>query len=331
MKWDDRIGRRLRLKDLHTLQTVAEVGSMAKASERLALSQPAISKAVSDMERVLGAPLLDRFSRGVALTDCGRLLVERTKVVFDEITQGVSEIERLSDPTRGIVKVGTTEPVAGVVSEIISRLAGKHPRIGYDVMISDLDTLIGELRQRTRDVVVTRWAPPPIANDLAVQTLFKSSLAVMAAHGHPLLRRKKLGLGDLMDERWTLSPPESFLGRVVVDLFRRRKLPLPPAVVTTISIHMRLDLLASGGFLTILPAQMLRSPAHRAWLCALDVDLRDSSQPIASITLKKRRAGGAVRLFEEASLEVCKAMNGRIQQAGARPPSVGRHLHRSPK
>ena len=128
MKWDDRIGRRLRLKDLHTLQTVAEVGSMAKASERLALSQPAISKAVSDMEHMLGTPLLDRSSRGVALTDCGRLLVERTKVVFDEITQGVSEIERLSDPTRGIVKVGTTEPVAGVVSEIITWLAGKYPR-----------------------------------------------------------------------------------------------------------------------------------------------------------------------------------------------------------
>jgi DNA-binding transcriptional LysR family regulator len=308
MKWDDRIGRRLRLKDLHTLQTVAEVGSMAKASERLALSQPAISKAVSDMEHILGASLLDRSARGVALTESGRLLVERTRVVFDEISQGVSDIERLSDPTRGIVKIGTTEPVASVVSEIISQLASQYPRVGYDVMVSDLDTLIGELRQRTRDVVVTRWAARPMTDDLAVQPLFKSPLAVMAARGHPLLRRKKLSLADMMDERWTLSPPDSFLGRVVVDLFRRRKLPLPPSVVTTISIHMRLDLLASGSFLTILPAQMLRSPAQRAWLRALDVDLRDTLQPIAAITLKKRRVGGAVKLFEQASLEICKTM-----------------------
>jgi DNA-binding transcriptional LysR family regulator len=308
MKWDDRIGRRLRLKDLHTLQTVAEVGSMAKASERLALSQPAISKAVSDMEHVLGAPLLERSSRGVELTECGRLLVERTRVVFDEITQGVSDIDRVSDPSRGNVKIGTTEPVAGVVSEFIIRLASKYPHLTYDVMISDLDTLIGELRQRTRDVVITRWAPPPIADDLAVQTLFKSSLAVMAGQGHPLLRRKKLSLGNLLDERWTLSPPDSFLGRVVIDLFRRRNLPLPPAVVTTISIHMRLELLTSGGFPTVLPAQMLRYPSNRAWLRALDVDLRDTSQPIASITLKRRRATGAVKLFEQASLEVCKIM-----------------------
>ena len=78
MDWEQRVGRRLRLKDLHTLQVVAEVGSMAKASQRLAISQPAISKAVSDMEHTLGAPLLDRSARGVELTEYGRVLVERT-------------------------------------------------------------------------------------------------------------------------------------------------------------------------------------------------------------------------------------------------------------
>ena len=207
MKWDNRIGRRLQLKDLHTLQTVAEVGSMAKAAERLALSQPAISKAVSDMEHTLGAPLLDRSSRGVELTECGRLLVQRARVIFDEVRQGVSDIEHLSDPTRGIVKIGTTEPVTGVISEIISRLVRKYPRVSYDVMVSDLDTLVGELRERTRDLVITRWVPPPVAHDLAIQVLFKSPLAVMAARRHPLLLRKKLSLGDLMEQQWTLSPP----------------------------------------------------------------------------------------------------------------------------
>src|SRR6266487_4010780 len=308
MEWDDRIGRRLRLKDLHTLQTVAEVGSMAKASEHLALSQPAISKAVSEMERVLGTPLLDRSSRGVELTECGRLLVERARVIFDEIRQGVSDIEHLSDPTRGIVRIGTTEPVTGIVSQIISRLARKYPRISHDVMISDLDTLLGALRERTRDVVVTRWTPPPEADDLAVQELFKSPLAVMAARDHPLLQRKKLRVGDLMEEKWTLAPSGSFLGRVVVDLFHRRKLPLPPTIVTSMSVNMRLSLVASGGFLTVLPRLMLRYPSHKAWLRALDVDLSDSSQPIVYITLKRRRSGGALRLFEQATIDICKTM-----------------------
>ena len=130
----------------------------------------------------------------------------------------------------------------------------------------------------------------------------------MAARRHPLLLRKKLSLGDLMGEQWTLSPPDSFLGRAVVDLFRRRKLPLSTTVVTTISIHMRLNLLSTGGFLTMLPAQMLKHPLNKPWLRALDVDLSDSSEPIAAVTLKRRRAAGPLRLFEQASLEVCKMM-----------------------
>src|ERR1700732_3540732 len=95
MQWDDRVGRPLRLKDLHTLQTVAAVGSMAKASERLALSQPAISKAISDMEQTLGAPLFHRSSSGVELTDCGRMLVERARVIFDKVRQCVCDIVHL--------------------------------------------------------------------------------------------------------------------------------------------------------------------------------------------------------------------------------------------
>src|SRR5258706_7276600 len=119
------------LKDLHTLQTVAEPGSMAKASERLALSQPAISKAISDMEHTLGPALLDRSSRGVELTDCGHLLIERARVVFDEVRQGVSDIESMSDPTRGEIRLGTTEPLNVVASEIVSLLSRKYPPITY--------------------------------------------------------------------------------------------------------------------------------------------------------------------------------------------------------
>jgi DNA-binding transcriptional LysR family regulator len=160
-------------------------------------------------------------------------------------------------------------------------------------------------------VLIVRSVPPIVADDLAAQVLFKSSsFAVMAERRHPLLLRKKLNLADLMGEQWTLSPTDSFLGRIVVDLFRRRKLPLPPTVVTTISIYMRLNLLATGGFLTVLPLTMLRHRSNKAWLRALDVDLGDSSSPIAAITLRRRHSGGAVRLFLQASVDVCKRISG---------------------
>jgi DNA-binding transcriptional LysR family regulator len=306
MQWDDRIARRLRLKDLHTLQTVAELGSMAKASTRLALSQPAVSKAMADLEHTLGVALFERSARGVELTDYGRLLIDRGRVIFDELREGLNEIEQRSDPGRGEIRIGTTEPLTGVVSDIICSLVRKYPRITYHVNVSDTDTLARDLRERALDVLVTRWVPPLIADDLRAEILYRSPLAVMADKSHPLVGRRKMKLGDLMDQRWTLSPPDSFLGRIVVDVFRHRKLELPPTVVTTLSISMRLALLASERFLTMLPTTMLRQRAHRAWLRALKVDLSDSAGPIALITVKRRRSGGPLKLFEDASRAVCR-------------------------
>jgi DNA-binding transcriptional LysR family regulator len=300
MLWDDRIGRRLRLKDLHTLQVVSEAGSMARASRQLALSQPAISKAIADMEHVVGAPLLDRSAHGVELTASGHLLLARSRVIFDELREGIKDIERVSDPTQGEIRIGTTEPITGFLAEVLSRMSKEYPRITYQVLVSDSTTLVRDLRERTIDIVITRWTAEAVADDLAAEVLLKAPLAVLADQRHPLLKRKKLALADTMGEAWTLSPPDSFLGRVVVDVFRRRKLPLPPAIVTTLSIHMRLNLLASGRFLTMLPERMVRQRANRAWLRALDIDLPDSAGSVASITVKKRSIGGALKLFQQA-------------------------------
>ena len=304
MLWDDRIGRRLRLKDLHTLQTVADAGSMAKASRQLALSQPAISKAIADMEHVLGAPLLNRSAQGVEITDCGRLLLARGRIIFDELREGVKDIQNHSDPTRGEIRIGTTEPISGFVSEVIGSMLQDYPRITYQVTVSDTTTLVRDLRERALDVAITRWTGTAIADDLAAEVFFKAPLAVLADRRHPLINRKKLALADTMGEVWTLSPPDSFLGRVVGDVFRRRKLELPAAVVTTLSIHMRLNLLASGRFLTMLPLHMTRQRANKAWLRALNIDLPDSAGPIAAITVRNRSVAGALKLFKQACRQI---------------------------
>jgi len=303
---DLRKARRLKVRDLDMLQALAEAGSMAAAAEHLALSQPAISKAMSEMEHSLGAQLLDRNSRGVELTEIGRVWLERGRVILDEVRQGMIDAEHLSDPTKGKVRIGTTEPATVVVSEIINALSRKHPRITFQVFVSDTGALLRELRERKLDILITRWFPTPDTDDLNAEILYKARLAVMADHRHPLVRRRGLSLSDLMDELWTLSPPDSLLGRLVGDAFRRRKLKLPQAAVTTLSIYMRLNLLATGRFLTMLPVTMLRHPSNRAWLRALAVDLGETAGANASITLKKRPASGAVKLFVDESRSICQ-------------------------
>jgi DNA-binding transcriptional LysR family regulator len=140
---------------------------------------------------------------------------------------------------------------------------------------------------------------------MKAEILYEAPLVVMADHRHRLLRRKPISLADLMNEPWIHSPSDSLLGRSVKAVFSKNKLMLPAAAVTTSSIYMRLTLLATGRFLSILPVTMLRHPSNRAWLRALPVDLGDSGSA-ACITLKKRRPAGAVKLFVEESRAVCK-------------------------
>ena len=129
-KWTDRIGRRLRLSDLHILMIVAESGSMGKAAKTLGISQPAMSKAISDIEHAIGVRLLDRFADGVALTDYGRALVKRGISAFDELSQGFRDIDTLSDPTVGQVTIGCPEAIAsGILGAVLVRFCAQFPRV----------------------------------------------------------------------------------------------------------------------------------------------------------------------------------------------------------
>src|ERR1700748_64259 len=106
MDWSDRIGRQLKLRDLHILMTVADSGSMAKAAARLRISHPAVSKAISEIEGTLGVRLFDRNSQGVELTAHGKVLLRCGINVFDEMQQGLRSLEYLSDPQKGEGRVG---------------------------------------------------------------------------------------------------------------------------------------------------------------------------------------------------------------------------------
>jgi DNA-binding transcriptional LysR family regulator len=297
---------RLKLRDLEMVQALAEAGSMAAAAGQLALSQPAISKAMSELEHGLGVQLLDRSSRGVVLTESGRVLLERGRVILDEVRLGMTEIDQLSDPTQGEVRVGTSDPAAVLVSEIINALSRRHPRITYQILIAEPTTAIRNLRERKTDVLLTRWVGTGDDDDMKAEILYEAPLVVVTDHRHRLLRRKPISLADLMNEPWIHSPPDSLLGHSVKAIFARNKLMVPAATVTTNSIYMRLNLLATGRFLSILPVTMLRHRSNRAWLRALPVELGDKSGSAACITLKKRRPAGAVKLFVDESRAICK-------------------------
>ena len=179
---DARIGRRLRLRDLHILLAVVQSGSMARAALQLAISQPAVSKAISDMEHLLGVRLLERSARGVEPTRYGAALVRRGHAVFNELSQTVREIDFLADPTVGELRVGTTDPIAAsIVAPIVDALSREHPRVGFHVVTGDLSTLLMEVSARNVEFAISRLFDEVALTDMETEVLFHDPYAVVAS------------------------------------------------------------------------------------------------------------------------------------------------------
>jgi DNA-binding transcriptional LysR family regulator len=294
--WEHRIGRRLHLRDLHILLTVAQSGSMVRAAHELSMSQPAVSKAIATLEDALGIRLLDRTAQGVEPTRYGWALLRRGAAVFDELRQGVSEIEYLSEQGVGELRVGYGEPLAiTLVTGVITTLISKHPRLIVHLRRADTIALdFRDLRDRNVDLMVGRVAMPFREEDLDAETILQHSVVVVAGAQSPWVRRRKIKLVDLVDEKWILLPPELPESEWVASAFRSQGLKPPRARVTTVSLHMRAVLLERGDFLSAFPPELLsRYPSIKA----LPVHLGLQARPIAIVRLKNRTLTPAAELF----------------------------------
>src|SRR4051812_7216164 len=135
MQLSDRIGRRLKLHDIHVLMAVVQAGSMNKAAALLNTTQSAISRSIADLESTMGVKLFDRSPQGIAPTACGRALLDGGVAVFDDLRQTVKNIEFLTDPTVGEVRIGSNPFLAAsFASAVIDRLSRRYPRIVFHLV-----------------------------------------------------------------------------------------------------------------------------------------------------------------------------------------------------
>jgi DNA-binding transcriptional LysR family regulator len=304
----DRISRRLKLRDLHMLEVIATRGSMARAAGELALSQPAISKAIADLELELGVALFNRSARGAELTPSGQVLLRRGRVMLDELRQGLQEIENLSDPAIGHTRIGAVEAWSPFIAMVVEKTSRRYPKITYEVIFGDVAALIKALRDRALDLVVSRAILAQAELDLNAEILFRDRLVVVTSAAHPLARRRKLALSDLLDEAWALGPNDTFLGQLMLKAFRAQGLPMPRTVVTTLSIQMRLDLMETGRFLTVYSSAMMGHPSRRGRFKTLPVELGDEAGAMAAITLKDRQSSGALKLVLNETRAIAKTI-----------------------
>ena len=315
MELIDRVAHRLKLRDLRLLDAVVRSKSMARAAAQLNLTQPAVSKALSELEHMLGVRLVDRSRQGVEPTPYGRALLKSGVAIFDDLRQGVREIEFLSDPAAGDVRIAATEPIAaGVLPIIVARLARQYPRMSIYVTQSPIAVLeyrtpqYRDLRERNVDLVLGPIVRPFAEDDLEAELLFEEKPVVVAGIRNRWVRRRKVELADLIDEPWCMPPPDTLVGSRSVEAFRACGLDVPKRKVLASSIQLYCGLLANECFLTMLPDSLLRFSGKRLGIKALPIDLSVPPRLIGIVTLKNRTISSAARLFIQTAREVTKTL-----------------------
>jgi DNA-binding transcriptional LysR family regulator len=311
--WENQIGRRLRFRDLHVFFTVVSHGSMAKAAVELGVAPPTVSEVIADLERALGVRLLERGPKGAEPTLYGRALLKRGTAAFDELKQGIRDIEFLSDPAIGEVYIGCDESIAAAtLPRIAERFARQYPDVALNVENIDLRNYPPNVRELGFDLVLTRLQGPgeetdPF-NDLNVETLFDDRLVVVAGARSRWAHRRKVDIADLAGEPWILSGPNRWNYRVVSEAFRLRGAPMPKVCLKTLSVHLRTNLLATGEFITTLPNSVADFYVRRFDLKVLPIDLPRHPWSVVILTLKNRTLSPVVTAFIDCARATTKPL-----------------------
>jgi len=313
----DRVIHRLKLRDLLLLQAVVQWRSMAKAAAHLHLTQPAVSKAISELEHTFGVQLLDRGRQGLEPTPYGQALIRRGISMFDELRQGINEIESLSDPEAGEARVAVSVMMAaGILPVIVDQLSRQYPRISVVAQEVSIGLLpfyalpYRELRERAVDLTLGPIVGAAATGDLEIETLFGDTLAVAAGKQNRWVGRRGVALQDLAEERWCLPPLDSAAGLRCVEAFRGNAMDLPKTNVTTMSVHLQIGLLSTQEYLTILPGSLIHFGAARLGIRKLPIKLDVPPQPVGIITLRDRTISSAAQIFVRFAREISRPLHG---------------------
>lgn len=312
MQLSDRIGRRMKLQDLHVFLTVVNARSMGRAAALLNSTQPNITRSIAALEHALGVRLLDRHYRGVEPTDFGRALVNRGQIAFDELRASVKDIEFLADPTAGEIRIGSIAYLAAsFVTAVIDRLSSRYPRMIFNVLAGDTATLHQALTDRNIDFVLAQKFGAFSDAQFNFEKLYEERYVVLASVKNRWARRKSVELADLLNEPWTLSSPETVIGMVAKEAFSTSGLPYPRVTVTAFPKEMRMNLLLTDRFLTISPTSDLKLPAKRPEFKAVRVKLPIAPIPIGIISLRKRPLNSVGQIFLDHAREVALSIGAR--------------------
>lgn len=298
-----------------------EMGSLGKAAAQLGLSQPALSKSIRKLETELDVPLFQRTTKGVTPTPYADTLARRSQAIQADVHSSIVELHKLKQGEVGEAKIGIAPALSpDFMPDVVSRIAASHPSIKITVFEALYEGISQAVVRGELDFALTNLPPRGVAPDLEWRELFRDHFVVCCSKAHPLARKGKVQLAELLEHPWITPAQEGVPWLRLVDLFIAARCPPPRATVETNSASVIMSLLQRGPFLTFVPRQIILSATQRAE--AVEVALEGMTLERAIVVL--HRKGHSPPKAAQLVLDACDAAAKLIQGKSDASPRASR-------
>lgn len=244
---------RLKLRHLQLVLAIDEQRNLHRAAEKIHIAQPAASKLLSELERIVGTPLFVRHSRGLIPTVQGDIFVRNSALILKTLNQTATEVKAATSGEAGTVTIGTiTGPMIEFLVEIIENARKIYPTIKIVVEHSTSDILLKKVLDGHLDFALGRVGHGVDPEKFTYQKLHSEQCMFLCRDGHPLAKKPIVQEADFLEWPWVMQPRGSLLRYKIEQLFLRANLPMPESIVATTSAIMSLIFVLRSDAVTIL-------------------------------------------------------------------------------
>lgn len=299
----------LELRHLNHLMAAIESGTIGKAAESLGISQPALTKSIRSLERILQVKLLERRSRGVVPTVYGDLVLSRSRSVRIELQELVHEIQALRSGARAHVRIGVAQGVASrLVPAATIRLVTAHPNSRVSVWSGVASELVKLLIDGDIEFAVAPLGAYESKLRIAEELLFDDRPVVVVARNHPLARTKFVRPKDLVKCRWVLARATTPLRQMLDQIFMSENVPPPvPTIECDSALYVK-SVLIQNDFVGFLPRDEINIEETSGLLQGISFKTNIPARPIGILRRRSTVLGSASMLLAKEIRQMCREL-----------------------
>lgn len=296
--------RSLTLRHMRLLVAIEEMRQLGRVAVALHISQPAVSKALAEIENGVGVALFERTPQGMLPTAHGTCLLHYAHTMTNEIARAVDELTGIERGITAAVSVGATigAGTGSLLGAATLQTRQRLPELAVTVAEGSRELLLRQLRTARLDLVVGAVgdATPP---DLDCTPLYIDAPAIVCGTRHALATKRKPGWPGMLGEPWVLPPRTTRVRAAMEALFRQAGAARPRVLAETLSLDLILELLAQGGALAVLPQHLARRLAMAGQVRILEVETPGLVMAISVFSLAGAPASTAVDTFRGCLIE----------------------------